>query len=142
MNEVSRTTAPDTAACPSWCEVDHESGATACQTERRAVVRVPKADPRGVSTVHAFRVGEESDIRLTIGTEFFTVTAAREFAAKIRETCDEVTTADPAAVETLRSIIEGLGYQPGPTVRDGMSVAEAARGAISFGSMLGELQAL
>ncbi len=77
--------------CPSWCQVDHESGAIACQTERCAVVRVPVASSRDVSSVHAFRTSAGSDLRLCIGGEFFTLDAAREYADKIAETCTAVT---------------------------------------------------
>jgi DNA-binding transcriptional regulator YiaG len=94
MNELSTITAADTPVkrCPTWCQNDHEAGGNACQTERRSVVRVPEASTSDASSVHAFQIGEGS-VRLAIGGEFFTVTAAREYAAKITETCDSVTQA-------------------------------------------------
>ena len=95
MTQVSTTPRPDTAEaaqdCPDWCRVDHESGATACQSERHAVVRVPAASIRDASSVHAFQVGEGSELRLSIDGKSFTLGSAREYAAKIVDTCDSVT---------------------------------------------------
>jgi hypothetical protein len=79
-----------TDRCPSWCRVDHESGARGCQTERRAVVRVPAASLHEVSTVHAFRVAEGCGTGVVIQGKPFTQEAAREYALKILDVLDTV----------------------------------------------------
>jgi hypothetical protein len=70
--------------------VDHDSGAYACQTERRAVVRVPAAS-NNTSSVRAFQVGQHSGTMMMLDGKSFTHEAALEYAAKIVATCDQVT---------------------------------------------------
>jgi hypothetical protein len=134
MNEVSTTTIPDTAKaaqhCPSWCRADHEAGSTGHQTERRSVVRVPAAS-MNASSVHAFQVGEGSDLRVCIEGEFFTVDAAREYAAKIVETCRSVDTPDDGWPTNIWAIFRKA---------HGLSQREVAAAVGTSASRLGRIE--
>lgn len=98
-----------TADCPSWCEVDHDSGKVACVSGRRRVVDIVTAPEVGTTSVHMFRAGPTSDVMLRMHGQSYSLDAAKALAHKILDLVEEGTPASQSALQALAIMATAMG---------------------------------